>query len=354
MSNNSAVSDVIVVGAGIIGLMTAWELQKVGKSVTILDKGKAGREASWAGGGILSQLTPWHYSKALQQLVRESQSIYPTFCEELQEISGIDPEWSQSGLLCLADQAEIEMGRAWAMQNDADHEVITTSELPERFPQLKVNQAALLLREVAQVRNPRLLNALLKSLESRGVKVIQGEPVRKLLIENSRAIGVQTLNRAFIANDVVLACGAWTPELIPKTIKRPDIRPVKGQMLLYKATLGLLETMVLKDDRYLIPRRDGRILAGSSMEEDGFNKSPTIDIKNEIRAFAETLLPELSDCEIESHWTGLRPAKSDNEPVIGRHEEIDHLWINAGHFRYGLTMAPASAIRLSEMMISQS
>lgn len=349
MSHNAPVADVIIVGAGVIGLMTAWELQKAGKSVVILDRVKAGREASWAGGGILSRLSPWHYPDTLEPLVSESQALYPELCEELHAISDIDPEWIRSGLLCISDDDDLEKGMQWARRKHANFAYVPLDEMPERFPQLSVNQSALLLNDVAQLRNPRFLRALLRALEVKGVNLIENNPVRKLIIEDGVVKGVQA-NSPLYAGQIVLACGAWTAELIPRDFQRPGITPIKGQMLLYKSVPGLLSQIVLKSDRYLIPRRDGRILAGSSMEEDGYNKSPTIDIKQEIRAFAEDLLPALADIGLEAHWTGLRPAISDNEPVIGPHPQISGLWLNAGHFRYGLTMAPASAKKLSTQM----
>lgn len=343
-------TDVIVVGAGIIGLMTAWALHRAGKSVIVLDKGEVGREASWAGGGILSQLGPWRYPDDLQALAAESQAMYPALCAQLHELSGIDPEFRQSGLLCLPDEAEYAQAVAWAGEHSARYELLSVDDVQARYPQLDVAQPGLLLPAVAQIRNPRLLQALTKTLLNAGVEIRGRQPVRRLDIDHARVLGVHTTQGRLQADQVLLACGAWTPELIPRQYQRPDIQPIKGQMLLYQALPGLLDQIVLKGDRYLIPRKDGQILAGSSMEEDGFNKSPTIDVKQELRSFAESLLPELAQCEISAHWTGLRPASPDGRPTIGRHPELEGLWINAGHFRYGLTMAPATARALSEAM----
>lgn len=357
MSERPARADIIIVGAGIIGMLSAWELLKRGREqgkpphILLIDKGEPGREASWAGGGILSPLRPWHYPPEVQKLCIESQAMYPALCDELREISGVDPELIASGLLILSGQQELARGIEWAGMHDCEYRHLTPAEIHQRFPGLATEEQGLWLAAVAQVRNPRLLRALQLALKAQAVDILAGNAVRGLLLEQGRVIGVESASGPIAAETVVLACGAWTPELLPRGSWRPEIKPIKGQMLLYRAAPDLLTTMVLRGDQYLIPRQDGCIVAGSSMEDDGYNKSPTVEVKQEIRAFAESLLSPLADCPIEAHWTGLRPASPDGIPVTGPHPELDGVWLNAGHYRNGLTMAPASARALARQLL---
>lgn len=344
---------IIIVGAGIVGLLTAWELSKAGKSVTVLDKGEAGKESSWAAAGVLSPLGPWRYPEELQELARKSQAIYPELCEKLHAVSGKDPEYLRSGLLTLLEDEEEAEAKAWAHSQQLDEGLLTDAQISEAFPQLSTNCTGLLMNDVAQLRSPRFLQALLSALDKQGVEVLSNTAVRRLSVEQGTAQGVETADGVINAGTIVLAAGAWTPEIIPYGYWRPAIRPVKGQMLLYRGAPDLLDTMILQGSRYLVPRKDGGILAGSSMEEDGFNKSPTVEVKAELREFAEVLLPALRECEIEAHWTGLRPGSPDGVPLAGPHPQLGNLWLNCGHFRNGIATAPATAISLAEQVLSQ-
>lgn len=338
--------DVIVVGAGIIGLMSAWELSNAGYSVTLIDKGQPGREASWAGGGILSPLGPWHYPEAVQKMCHESQALYPRLCEELRELTGIDPEWVQSGMLVLGDSQELADAEDWCATNQQPCLRMDQAAIKSDIPSLQTELQAVLMPEIAQVRNPRLLRALVTALEQSGVKLIANEQVRAIETEEGAVTGVRTTSEFIQCKCVVNSAGSWSPELIPRGYERPSVYPVKGQMLLFKAEPSLLNHIVLKGEQYLIPRNDGAILAGSSHEDDGYNKSPTVEVKAVIREFAEQLLPALADLPVAAHWTGLRPATSDSMPIIGAHGQISGLYMNTGHYRNGLTLAPASARQL--------
>ncbi len=346
-------ADIVIVGAGIIGLLTAWELSKAGHgSILVLDKGEPGREASWAAAGILSPLGPWRYPDSVQALAKESQTMFPALCNELQSASGIDPEYRQSGLLVLLDDGEHDQAQAWLGRNHVAHEFLSTADTQTRYTGLATDCRSLLMPEVAQVRTPRLLRALIRGLEKRGVQVRPHTAVRKLALGEAAINGVETAAGIIASETVILAAGAWTPELLPRGTWRPDIRPIKGQMLLYRPEdTALLQNMVLQGRRYLVSRSDGRILAGSTMEDDGFNKSPTLEVKQELRAFAEGLLPALAECELEAHWTGLRPGSPDGVPTVGAHPGIEGLWLNCGHYRNGIALAPATVGRLMTQLV---
>ena len=339
----SASTDVIVIGAGIIGMLTARELHQQGLSVAIFDQDAAGQAASWAGGGILSPLYPWRYDEAVTRLVSWSQQRYPELTAELQADTGIDPQWTRSGMLVL-DQDEQAAARDWATRHDSSLETLTAQQLAALEPALPPGQTgALHLPGVAQVRNPRLLQALRATLEKPGIAVFEHEAIQHIEIHHRRAHGVRTARRTLQAARIIIAAGAWSQRLFPAIGDLPAIKPVKGQMLLYRGAPGMLGHIVLREGRYLIPRRDGGILAGSTLEDAGFDATPDRAACEDLSRSAAALLPALADCPLEAQWTGLRPFAGSEIPLIGPHPEIQGLLINSGHYRNGLVTAPASA-----------
>jgi glycine oxidase len=347
-------TDITIIGSGIIGLLTAKALIQTGVSVTIIEKNAASQEASWAGGGILLPLYPWRQSPAISQLVIPSLKIYPQLNEALFEATGIDPEWTQCGLL-MTKNADSELAKQWGKKYD-----ITINAADDRFfTHLKTQPLnPLWLPGIAQVRNPRLLKSLRAFLQQRGVVFIEDCCVAGIEQKNNRIVSINTSKGAIMVQHLVMATGAWTGELVQHLFaaaatKQPKITPVKGQMLLFQAQPETLPFIVLEDDHYLIPRRDGKILAGSSVEYAGFDKATTEQTKNKLKNFAIELLPSLKDFFLIAHWSGLRPGSEHGIPYIDNHPEIENLSINAGHFRNGLTMAPASAQLMADLILKR-
>jgi glycine oxidase len=348
-------TDVIIIGGGVSGLMSARELSDSGKRVVLLERQAFGRESSWAGGGILSPLAPWRAAEPITALCRWSQSAYPLLAEELQASSGIDPEWLPSGLL-FSDCAEIDLAKAWADAHDTRYESLACSDLGRLEPNLcATTKSPLLFPDIAQVRNPRLLRALINDLAQRGVELLEQHPVDEIRIERGRAVGVVAHNQLFTAQDYVVSAGAWSG-LLARNSGLPElpIMPVKGQMLIFDSPPGLLKHMVLSGGRYLIPRKDGKILAGSTVENAQFNKCTTDEAHEALSRFATGLLPSLKHCAIEKHWAGLRPGSPAGIPTIGPHSEVANLFFNCGHFRNGFVMAPASARLLANHVLQQN
>lgn len=345
--------DTIVIGGGIIGLFTAWELQKAGQSVCVLERGEFGQEASWAAGGILSPLRPWQYPAEVNQLAIESQRRYAAICEELQAISGIDSEWRQSGMLIL-DCPERDMAAAWAGQYEQTLEWLNQGDLEKRFPGINrrdTDAPACFLADVAQVRNPRLLKALVSTLEVQGVELRAKTPVESLSVRDGRVIGVQTQAGTVEADAVVIAAGAWSSELLPEAANGQAVYPVKGQMLLLEPVTHGLQGIVMQGERYLVPRADGRVLVGSTAEETGFDKWTDDETLADLRRDAVAMCPALAEARIEAQWAGLRPATQDEVPIIGESATVKGLHLNTAHFRSGIVMAPASAQRLRQIML---
>jgi len=345
----------IVIGGGIMGLLTAHYLHSAGEKVMVLEQGQLGQESSWAGGGILSPLYPWRYPDALNDLAAWSQQIYPALIDELNSLSGIDAQYWQCGFLIL-DEEEIDAATQWAAQRQQSMQIIESTQICEIAPNLssaRLPNKAIWMPDIAQARNPRLLKALISSLQKRGVELREQCPVNNLVISNQQVTGVISGESEIAASTVTVACGAWSSQLLKEYLPTLHVEPVKGQMILFKAAPELLNTMVMQKAHYLIPRRDGRIIAGSTLEYAGFNKSTTEDAKQQLRQKATDLISKLSNYPIEHHWSGLRPGNPQQAPFIGQHPEIKGLFINTGHFRNGVVTAPASAKLCTDQILNK-
>jgi glycine oxidase len=348
------VTDCIVIGGGVIGLLTARELAQNGLRVTLLERGETGHEASWAGGGILSPLYPWRYADAINRLTKLSQALHRSLAEELRQETGIDPEWTQSGCLML-NVAEQTEALAWAATHGITLQPLEQSETCALEPALRADPGkALGMPHVAQTRNPRLLKALKTSLLSRGVTIREHTPVQRLLIRANRIQGVVTESEEIGVAQVVLAAGAWSATLLKSLGYTPGVIPVRGQMILFRGPAGLVQRIVMEDSHYLIPRRDGHILVGSTVEYAGFDKSTTQAARDELYGAALALIPALINYQIEHHWAGLRPGSPGGIPFIGAHPESSGLYVNTGHYRNGLTLGPASARLLADLMLGRT
>jgi glycine oxidase len=343
-----------IIGAGAIGLLTAKELLDAGHAVTLFDRCLAGQESSWAGGGILLPIYPWRQSDAISQLVKISHQQYPDLCQTLYQNSGIDPEWYDSGLL-ISQNPDIDVALDWCERYGIHYETHCNTQLTQ------VNTTPLhplWLPNIAQARNPRLVKALKQYVLNQGGRILERQELLNWKLEQGRITQIQTQAGSHRIEELILCSGAWSRRLLEKLLPKSDvhvpIEPVKGQMLLFDAPPGTLDFMVLDQDHYLIPRRDGKILAGSSVEYDGFNKDTSDTMRDQLWTFATRLLPVLETIPVTQHWAGLRPGSPKGVPFIGRHPEIQNLAINAGHFRNGLVMGPASACLLTDLVLQRS
>jgi glycine oxidase len=336
--------DVVVVGGGVIGLTSAYYLAREGLRVCLVDAGPLGRQASWAGAGILPPASVADAQTPLDHLRARSMAAYPQISAALQEETGIDngyrrcggielpeagqtpgdlptPEYhSPGGMACPLNQRQLQECCGWRV------------EAP----------FGVHLPELAQVRNPWHLRALSAACQRRGVELRPDWPVRH--VHDGRVEGEAGSLRAAV---IVVATGAWTGKLLPVRVV-----PIRGQMVLLRVAPGPRPILAC-GKRYLVPREDGRVLVGSTEEAVGFDTTPTAEALAELRAFAIGLCPELAAAPVEGQWAGLRPAPEARFPFIGQVPGYRRVWVAAGHFRAGLQLSPATAELLTASLLGR-
>nr|WP_090221337.1 glycine oxidase ThiO [Pseudomonas mucidolens] len=344
----------VIVGGGVIGLLTAFNLATQGQAVALLDRSALGQESSWAGGGIVSPLYPWRYSPAVTALAHWSQDFYPQLAERLFAATGVDPEVHTTGLywLDLEDEAE---ALAWAVREGRPLSPVDVSAARDAVPVLGPGfSRAIYMADVANVRNPRLVKSLKAALLALpGVTIHEHCAVEGFIREGDRIVGVNTASGEIRGEHVVLAAGAWSGELLHSLGLVLPVEPVKGQMILYKCAPDFLSSMVLAKGRYAIARRDGHILIGSTLEHAGFDKVPTENALESLKVSAVELIPALADAEVVGHWAGLRPGSPQGIPYIGEVPGFEGLWLNCGHYRNGLVLAPASCQLFADLLLGR-
>ena len=349
---------VLIIGGGVIGLMSALELSHAGCQVTLLDQQDFGQAASWAGGGILSTMYPWRYRPAVNALARHGKALYQQWQPVLGEATGMDIEIHHSGMLIL-DQQDVNIGLGWA-QHDHDSQqqaqLLHSPALLQLCPQLNhTTEQGLWFEQLANIRNPRLLKTLIHYLQAQpNVRLLSHRKIKYLAQQNGKILAVvDEQQERWQADAYVIASGAWSGLLSEQLGWQLPVRPIQGQMILFKTPANWLGQMVMYKGTYLIPRLDGYIVCGSSMLDTGFNTDVNPQIGQQLKQAALEMLPALQDMPVVKAWAGLRPASPLGIPFIGQAPKLDNLWLNTGHFRNGLVMAPVAARMLREQLLEQ-
>ncbi|MFK8027219.1 MAG: NAD(P)/FAD-dependent oxidoreductase [Gammaproteobacteria bacterium] len=334
-------SDLVIIGGGIIGLYSAYLLAQRGVNITLIDRNDFGQESSWVAGGILAPLLPWDYNNTVLALTNNASNNYHRLSTHLEDSSNSDIGYWQSGLTVLEEFTD-EI-KHWCLNHNL------TCHPTQHYSSNDFH-----LPEIAQVRMPMVIKALIAYLKQNNVTLLSNTEVNSYLIENSKIVAVKSSAGDIYTDHILLATGAWLPEIARynQSIRAPSILPIKGQVIAVQTVPGLLNHILYKDGHYLIPRKDGLILAGSTLEDIGYDKKLTSSARNSLWQKSMAILPQLGDYTITHQWAGLRPSSPNSIPTIGPHPDIEGLYLNCGHFRYGVAMAPKSAQIITEWILN--
>lgn len=346
-----AAVDFAIAGGGIVGLTTALMLREAGASVAVYDRAPGpGRESSGAAGGMLTLLYPWEHPGPLEALVQYSRGAWPGLCERISESSGLDTGFDRCGLVTF-DLDGLDAARDWAAWRGEALVELDATALARRVPSADAGLGAAIELPGVDILNPRYtLAALASTLSAEGVALHWSTPVAGVVIDSGRVLGVRTgSGDVHPAGAVVVATGAWSPQLLAPLGLHAPVRPVRGQMVELDGPPGLLNAVLVRDHTYMIARADGGILVGSTVEEAGFDKSVTAEAAGMLRAAAAAMVPATGAMAQRGHWAGLRPGSPHGIPAIGRVPGVPGLWLNAGHFRNGVTLAAGSAALLGAL-----
>jgi glycine oxidase len=349
--------DCIVVGGGAIGLLTARQLSLAGADVLLLEKGSLGGESSWAGGGIISPLYPWRYDDAVNVLAERSKKIYPELTNKLFADTDQDSELISSGLFTVIDNQQaddygeiLDWANKWSVKADYVDDILAIHDIEKTVGD--VVRRGIWMPEIQQIRNPKFVKALKASFNIQAIPFHEYAEVDEIIIKNNKVCGVRTKQETFFADKIIIASGAWSAQF-NATEKSVNVIPVKGQMIMYKGEPDLVKRIVLSEGHYIIPRKDGRILAGSTLEKIGFDKTISASAFDELHKAAVALVPLLAGLTVERQWAGLRPGTEKGIPYICQHDEVDGLYIHAGHFRNGIVLGAASAELMADIVLDR-
>ena len=357
MASIKGSADVVVIGGGVIGLTVARALALRGvRDVSIIERASLGCEASFAAGGMLLPQVEADAADDFFTLACQSRDLYPSFTAALLEETGIDVELDTTGTLYLAfnehDQTEIEKRYDWQSRAGFAVERLSAAAVRELEPCISdVVCGALRFPNDVQVENRRLLSALANSVVKLGVNVLTQTGVESIIVEGDRVCGVKSTRGRIDCKVAVIAAGSWS-SLIKGPCHLPAIEPVRGQMICLEAKPQITRHVIYSPRGYLVPRRDGRVLAGSTSERAGFAKFVTAGGINTILRNALEISPGISALPIIDTWAGLRPCSPDGLPVMGPCGEIDGLFCATGHYRNGILLAPVTGELVSEAIVS--
>jgi glycine oxidase len=360
-------ADVAIIGGGVIGLAVARSLALRGlRNVLLIERNALGAESSSAAAGMLAPQAEADCADEFFDFSCQSRDMYPAFAASLREETGIDIELDTTGTLYLAftpeDVLELEQRYKWQANAGLAVEKFPPETARLFEPSIAANvQVALRFPRDMQVENRRLISALAVSNEQLSVSLETGVAVTSLRVERGRLAGVET-SRGFVATEnVVIAGGAWSSEIgltnergADKALPTVGIEPVRGQMLCFEANPRICSHVIYSPRGYIVPRRDGRLLAGSTTEHAGFDKRITGEGLHCITSAALEISPQIGALPMIDRWAGLRPRAADGLPVLGPCAEIGGLFYATGHYRNGILLAPITGELIAEAIVNRN
>jgi glycine oxidase len=351
--------DVAIVGAGVVGLGIAWRLAQRGAHVTVFDRGTAGAGASHAAAGMLAACAEAEPGEeALVALGRLAQAAWPGFAAELEEATGIGVDLRREGTLVVAltadDQARLRHQLAFQHGLRLPLEWISGLEARRREPHFAALAGAIFSPEDHQVDNRKVVAALRAAAIAAGVAIKEHAAVERVLVSHGRAAGVHLADASDVdADTVVIAAGAWSRAIggIPAPLL-PPVRPVKGQTLALRMdpAAPLLSHVVWGPNVYMVPRRDGRLILGATVEEKGFDTTLTAGGLLSLLEAAWRIVPAIEELPIDEMWVGHRPGSRDDAPILGP-GPFDGLVYATGHHRNGILLAPVTAEHIARLVL---
>lgn len=350
-------SEVLIIGGGVIGLGIARELHLRGiREITVLEKGVCGEESSWAAAGMLGPQAEADEAGPFFDLCIGSRDLYPTFADDLLAETGIDIELDRSGTLYAAftdeDVRHLNSRFEWQKRAGLMLERLTGEETRRAEPFISPDvRMSLFFPSDWQVENRKLVAALRHYADANGIDIRETSQVASLVIENGRVTGAVTTTETFTAGKTVLATGAWSSLIKIGDAPMPfAVTPVRGQMICMRTAKRLFERVIYSRRGYIVPRADGRILAGSTTEFAGFTKTVTDDAVGDLSNMAFEIAPSMDSLPVIDSWSGLRPFASDGLPIIGGLDGVDDLVIATAHYRNGILLAPMTAKITAELL----
>jgi glycine oxidase len=359
MSESNKTADIAIVGGGVIGLAIARELAQRGvRGVLVIERSNLGAEASSAAAGMLAPQAEADSADDFFRLCCQSRDMYPAFARSINEETGIDIELETSGTLYLAftEEDESELAKRYEWQARAGLAVEKLSAECAKLLEPSVSdsvRAALKFPLDTQVENRRLISALATANEALGVRVQTGVSVDALKLKRNRVAGIETSLGFIDCHKVVVAAGAWTNQILDEPLPNPRIEPVRGQMVCFDATPQIARHVIYSPRGYVVPRRQGRLLAGSTTEHAGFDKRVTASGVQSIVTSALEICPSIAALPLTSSWAGLRPRAADGLPVLGPCAEIEGVFYATGHYRNGILLTPITGKLLARAIVDE-
>jgi glycine oxidase len=351
-------SDVVIVGGGVIGLSIAYRLGAEGVAATLLDRREVGREASWAGAGLIPANTVQLRTSPTVELRSWSAVLFPEWSAALREETGIDNGYRRTGGVDVAfspdEEHELKATAGRWRTEGIVFERLAEADFQRVEPALGPDlRAAYFLPDRAQVRSPWHLRALALAAARRGARLRPGQAALGFETAGGRLTAVKTPGGRLPCGILVIAAGAWSGGLLDGLGVSAPTPPVKGQIVLLKGDRPLLRRIVEHGARYLVPREDGRVLVGATQEDAGFDIRATPRGVRDLLDEALRLCPVLAEAEVEKAWAGLRPGSIDSRPYIGVVPGLSNVVVATGHKRAGLQLAPATAEVVADLVLGR-
>lgn len=349
-------NDVLIVGGGVIGLSIAYELSGQGVSVDVVERADFGKESSWAGAGMLLPGQSTDDSQPDARLRSISNSLWPQWSEDLRESTGIDNGFRRCGGLQVridGSPSPLDENIAFWKSDGAAVHPMSSADVKSIEPNLADTVAAYRLPELAQVRNPRHVKALMAACADRGVRLTGHTPVTGFQTDGQRITAVKTGGGSIGAGRFCVASGAWSRQLLEPIGCDIQVKPVRGQIVqLFELPLPFSH-VIQCGSRYLVPRPDGHILIGSTEEDAGFDKTNTAEGTSGLLDFAHSIAPCLAKAKFQRAWAGLRPGSPHRIPFLGPVPDYSNLFVATGHFRSGLHLSPATGLLMRQLLLDQ-